>query len=98
VEEFNRSKKKDDLADTVMQGLSFLNRRVITAPAKARATKITARRPTEHQRETKYSKSNLVWLYREGLHTTDKRFTKDLKRYWKTLEDFCDDIKSTAAP
>ena len=98
VEEFNRSKKKDDLADTVMQGLSFLNRRVITAPAKARATKITARRPTEHQRETKYSKSNLVWLYREGLHTTDKRFTKDLKRYWKTLDDFCDDIKSTTAP
>jgi len=70
VEEFNRSKKKDDLAD----------------------------RPTEHQRETKYSKSNLVWLYREGLHTTDKRFTKDLKRYWKTLADFCDDIKSTTAP
>ena len=84
---FKKSKKKDDLADTVMQALSYINRRP-AAPTRAKSEKVTARRPTENQKETKYSKSNLVWLYREGHHETDKRFMKDLKRYWKDIDEF----------
>jgi hypothetical protein len=84
---FQSSKKKDDLADTVMQGLSYLNRRPVpevTIAPKA----ITARRPTENQKETQYSKPNLLWLYRQGLWEKDKRFMKDLKRYWKDINEF----------
>lgn len=87
IPEFAKSKKKDDLADTVMQGLSYLNRRVVSTEKK-KSTKVAPRRPTENQRETKYSKSNLVWLYKQGQYEKDKRFLKDLKRYWKDIDDF----------
>lgn len=89
VEEFNKSKKKDDLADTVMQALSYIVRRVVEKPA-TKSTRTNPRRPTENQKETKYSKSNLVWLYKQGEHNT-KRFVKDMKRYWKDLDEFCRD-------
>ena len=88
IPEFTKSKKKDDLADTVMQALSYINRRVAEAPKKKKSEKVTARRPTENQKETKYSKSNLVWLYKQGQHEKDKRFLKDLKRYWKDIDEF----------
>ena len=88
VPEFNKSKKKDDLADTVMQALSYVARRVVETKPKKKSEKVTARRPTENQKETKYSKSNLVWLYKQGQHEKDKRFMKDLKRYWKDIDEF----------
>ena len=87
-EEFYKSKKKDDLADTVMQALSYIHRRVVEAPAKKKSTKIAPRRPNENQKDTKYSKSNIVWLYKQGHNEKDKRFLKDLKRYWKDINDF----------
>ena len=63
IDTFVKSKKKDDLADTVMQALSFVNRReVIPASQKKKSTKLVARRPNENQKATKYSKSNLAWI------------------------------------
>lgn len=79
VEFFERSSKKDDLADCVMQALSFFD----SGPPPA-VTKKTAREPTEHQRETKYSKANLAWLYKKG-QTSSARFNKDLKRYYSDI-------------
>jgi hypothetical protein len=92
IPEFVGSKKKDDLADTVMQALSYINRRGgDAAPKKAKPTKITARKPTENQKETKYSKSNLAWLAksmkREDFQR-DKRIMKDLGRYYKNADEF----------
>jgi hypothetical protein len=88
---FVASKKKDDLADTVLQALSFINRRVPDTKKAAKATKkITARKPNENQRATKYSVPNLAWFAknesREKLEA-DKRFMKDLKRYYKDFDE-----------
>ena len=88
---FIASKKKDDLADTVMQALSFINRKEVPVKtAKARDAKITARKPTENQKNTKYSKANLAWFVKNKPATElerDKRFMKDLGRYFRNLEE-----------
>jgi len=63
LETFQKSKKKDDLADTVMQALSFVNRKeFLPASQKKKSTKLVARRPNENQKMTKYSKCNLAWI------------------------------------
>ena len=81
---FDQHKKKDDLADTCMQALSFIDR--IAPETQKKPKKQTPRRPTEHQKETRYSKPNLAWLYAHGQHTS-KRFEKDLARYYTSLND-----------
>ena len=64
LETFQKSKKKDDLADTVMQALSFINRKeIVPASKKKKSTKLIARKPNENQKMTKYSKCNLIILY-----------------------------------
>ena len=94
IDTFVKSKKKDDLADTVMQALSFVNRVEITPTIKKKkATKLVARRPNENQKRTKYSKSNLAWIYlNDKDHTKTKRFEKDLKRYYRDLDDLIKEI------
>lgn len=90
-EHFKRSKKKDDLADTVLQALSY-TKRVVPLPKVKEKQKETVkpRRPTENQKATKYSKSNLAWMVKN--HTQeelekDKRFQKDLRRYYTDLNE-----------
>jgi len=90
---FVASKKKDDLADTVMQALSFIDRIEPLMKAKAQKKaekKVTSRKPTEHQKETKYSKSNLMWFVKNKTRTElekDKRFIKDVGRYYTSLNE-----------
>ena len=89
---FTASKKKDDLADTVMQALSYTKRipTKTTTEAKKKATTINSRKPTEHQEDTKYSKSNLAWFMKNNSEETllkNKRFMKDLKRYFHDMND-----------
>ena len=84
---FTSHKKKDDLADTVMQALSY--KPVVKTVEK----KMIGRKPTSNQIETRYSKSNLMWLYKNNKHVgkglaLDKRFEKDLKLYYSSLEEF----------
>lgn len=83
LETFDKHKKKDDLADTCMQALSFMNR-VPVVPVEEK--KQRPRKPTENQTRTKYSKANLAWLYAHGQQTS-KRFEKDMKRYYHTLDE-----------
>lgn len=89
---FTASKKKDDLADTVLQALSYIRRRVVVSEAKTSVPKkIVARKPNENQVNTKYSLANLVWLYRNEMHDklkADKRFMKDLLRSFKSFDEF----------
>jgi hypothetical protein len=80
---FDTHKKKDDLADTCMQALSFIDR-APEAPEEPKTSR--PRKPTENQTRTKYSKANLAWLYVNKKHT-DKRFEKDLKRYYHSLSE-----------
>ena len=88
-ETFKNSKKKDDLADTVMQALSF-TKRIVPKSESKKEKKLIGRRPNENQKETKYSVCNLVWLMknekREKLEK-DKRFMKDLKRYYSSFDE-----------
>jgi hypothetical protein len=98
-EHFIASAKKDDLADTVMQALSYIERRggssaaasasAVSAPVKPK--KITARQPTENQKATRFSQSNLLWLLNntpEDQLLRDKRFLKDMRRYYASFEEF----------
>ena len=100
IDTFVKSKKKDDLADTVMQALSFVNRKeVMPASQKKKSTKLVARRPNENQKMTKYSKSNLAWIYLNKVECevieNNKRFMKDLKRYYRDLSELIKEIKGT---
>lgn len=93
---FVLSKKKDDLADTVMQALSFINRREVPTKKEKVQEKITARKPTENQKNTKYSKSNLAWFVKNKTRTElekDKRFMKDLGRYYRTFDELFSQVK-----
>jgi len=96
LEVFIKSKKKDDLADTVMQALSFVNRIEVLPKSKKKTTKLIARRPNENQKRTKYSKSNLAWIYLNKPECecleNNKRFMKDLKRYFTNLDDLIKEI------
>jgi hypothetical protein len=78
-----------------MQALSFINRPGNTlkkgpaAPASKETVK--PRKPTENQKETKYSKSNLAWFVKNKTRPElehDKRFMKDLARYYRSLDEF----------
>lgn len=84
---FEASKKKDDLADTVMQALSYRP----TATTTTKTTKIIPRKPNDNQKRTKYSKSNLVWLYKNKpeceVLENNKRFMKDLHRYFRNIDE-----------
>jgi hypothetical protein len=80
VDFFEKHKKKDDLADTVMQALSYIDKRP-GAPAVKAPKKCTPRKPTDNQTRTKYSKANLAWLVKTGAKQ-DARFKKDLARYY----------------
>lgn len=95
IPHFKNSKKKDDLADTVLQALSFINRVEPKKKKETKKKKITARKPTEHQKNTKYSKSNLAWFYKNHTKSElekNKRFQKDLKRYYSSISEFEKDI------
>lgn len=96
LEVFIKSKKKDDLADTVMQALSFVNRIEVLPKSKKKTTKLITRRPNENQKRTKYSKSNLAWIYLNKPECecleNNKRFMKDLKRYFTNLDDLIKEI------
>lgn len=98
LDTFLKSKKKDDLADTVMQALSFVNRtEVLPVTKKKQTTKLVPRRPNENQKATRYSKSNLAWLYLNKpaceVLENNKRFMKDLKRYYRDIGDLVNDLE-----
>jgi len=91
VKVFDGHKKKDDLADTVMQALSFIDKRPGAAASEGPETraapkKVAPRKPTENQMRTKYSKANLAYILKTG-GKQDARFKKDLARYYRNLDE-----------
>jgi hypothetical protein len=84
-----KQKKKDDIADTVMQALSYSEPQATKKSIK----KKTPRRPTPNQTETRYSRANLAWLYNHGIpDNVKKRFEKDLKRYYRDVQEMLSDF------
>ena len=95
IEFFDTHRKKDDLADTVLQALSYENAPRAAAAAQ-KVSVVRPRRPTEHQKKTRYSKSNLVFVYNHFVNTPEfeknvkqnKRFNRDVARYYKDFTTF----------
>ena len=84
---FDKHSKKDDLADTVTQALSFIDKRPVEDAAKpVKVKKVSPRKPTENQTRTKYSKANLAYLVKTKAKQ-DARFKKDLARYYRNLDE-----------
>lgn len=94
VGHFDAHKKKDDLADTCMQALSYIDRTPVTSTVQE-TKKQRPRKPTENQKATRYSRANLAWLYVNGEHK-NKRFEKDLARYYSKLDDLLADFCLTS--
>ena len=88
---FNEHKKKDDLADAVMQALSYKEERI----TEKKETVKKPRKPTINQSNTVYSRSNLAWLYVNKTEVLDKRFEKDLKRYYSNIEELKSEFNLT---
>ena len=90
IETFMKSKKKDDLADTIMQAISF-TKRVEPKKKEKIVKKLVPRKPNENQKRTKYSKCNLAYIYKNSPECecleNNKRFMKDLKRYYRSIDD-----------
>ena len=93
---FDGHKKKDDLADTVMQALSFIDKRPGADPSDTaqpvKVKKAAPRKPTENQTRTKYSKANLAYIVKTG-GKQDARFKKDLARYYRNLDELISEFK-----
>ncbi len=83
---FDSHKKKDDLADTVMQALSYIDKRPPETSEPKKDKKQVPRKPTENQQRTKYSKANLAYLVKTNA-PQDARFKKDLARYYRNLDE-----------
>jgi hypothetical protein len=83
VDWYSKQTKKDDLADSLMQALSYhvdTEQNITKKP--------TPRKPTLNQTNTRYSRSNLAWLVKEkDPMTKTKRFEKDLKKYYTGIEE-----------
>jgi hypothetical protein len=93
---FDKHKKKDDLADTVMQALSFIDKRPAADPSDStrppKVKKVAPRKPTDNQARTKYSKANLAWLVKTAAKQ-DARFKKDLARYYRDISELISEFK-----
>jgi hypothetical protein len=86
VKFFDSHKKKDDLADSLMQSLSFINKRPEVPVTPAKPKKVVPRKPTDNQVRTKYSKANLAYILKMGVKQ-DARFKKDLARYYRDIDE-----------
>jgi len=100
IDLFENSHKKDDLADSLLQGLSYNPGNVVCKTTVKK--KVNPRRPTDHQKDTKYSKSNLCFLFKD-LYKGDlgdlklkvkkkKRWMKDVQRYYHDLDEACQEF------
>tara|TARA_B100001094_G_scaffold137877_1_gene133523 strand:+ start:787 stop:1530 length:744 start_codon:yes stop_codon:yes gene_type:complete len=91
---FEKSKKKDDLADTLLQALAYIGDPILeTQQTEISNSKISARKPTDKQEKRGYSKNNLKYFYKEygkeefkNKFNTNKKIEKALLMYFDNLE------------
>jgi hypothetical protein len=99
---FKNSKKKDDLADSLLQALAFtkntIHKEISEQPIEL---KISARKPTEKQEKSGYSMSNLKWFFKEKSEEEQEKISKQtkvakaMKRwfYGKSLKEILANLK-----
>tara|TARA_B100001094_G_scaffold332084_1_gene402695 strand:- start:1592 stop:2332 length:741 start_codon:yes stop_codon:yes gene_type:complete len=77
---FKNSKKKDDLADSLLQALAFtknvVHKEISSEPIEL---KISARKPTEKQEKSGYSMSNLKWIFKDKNEAEQDKLSKQPK-------------------
>jgi len=109
---FNSSKKKDDLADSLLQALAFTKNETHkeiegSSEINSEIIKISCRKPTEKQEKSGYSKSNLKWLFQQSENREETfkqlKVTKSLKKLnWgqKSLPEIisCLQLNDTKCP
>ena len=73
---FTNSKKKDDLADSLLQALSYINLDInCDTESFVKQEKIISRKPSKKQERSRYSKCNLKWIFNEYIK---EGYTKEL--------------------
>lgn len=81
------AQKRDDLADCLLQSV----RSGVASPeSNPKVKRVRPRAPTPAQRERRYSEANLHWLWKHEDRTklvAQKRFMKDLKYYYQSIDD-----------
>lgn len=85
---FEKSKKKDDLADCLLQALSYCNR-CPTGNVENNICKVVARKPTPKQERSGYSKSNIKYLILQNKINMEhnSKFYKSFIKFFKSLDD-----------
>ena len=88
IEMFNKEKKKDDLADSLLQALSYTECAVhlqlqkdVQPPAKT----VVARKPTERQSIKGMTKSNIKWILKNNAVQTDV-FNASVLKFFNSIE------------
>jgi len=79
-----------------MQAISFTKRIEPIQGVSKKNKKLVPRKPNENQKRTKYSKSNLAYIYKNKpeieVLENNKRFMKDLKRYYRSIDDLINEL------
>ena len=96
---FTQSKKKDDLADSLLQGLSYMKDDTLTSIEHMdldTVCKISARKPNKKQEAKMYSKSNLKYLFVEFRKTSAHKealynHVKDSTKLQRALKHWYDE-------
>ena len=106
---FTSSKKKDDLADSLLHAMAFgsfgvLGGGIGSAKKTTTTKKVVARAPTPKQLRTgRLSASNVKYLLKEstdipGDLKKDPRLQRALKKHFGTVAEYLERIKPTARP
>ena len=88
---FEESKKKDDLADTLLQALAYNKHSIFETlqDVDSSETKVISRKPTDKQERTgNYSRSNIKYFLQSDVYNESNippKILKSLKKYYKTV-------------
>ena len=89
---FDKSKKKDDLADSLLQALSHCGTEVDCNTTEFTANeKVICRKPSKKQERSRYSKCNLKWILNE--YVKDKKEKEFILKEMETKTKLCAAVK-----
>jgi len=92
-EVFDKSKKKDDLADTLLQALAYNKHSIFETLQEVDNSecKVVSRKPTDKQnRSGNYSRSNIKYFLKENEYSDTNcppKILKSLKNFYSNVED-----------
>ena len=87
---YKSSKKKDDLADALLQAMSYLKEEIPQLDGGERDTKIVSRKPTKNQEKKGYSINNVKYFMTNfdiEECKKDHKISKAVKNYFNTWEN-----------